>query len=213
LVAGLALTAAGGVLLGQQAWLLAKATLAERWVEQAFEAHLDDGEVHLPWGWADTWPVACLEVPRLAVRRVVLAGASGSTLAFGPGHVDGTALPNRPGNCAVAGHRDGSFAFLRELEPGDRVVLTTRGEVRDYTVDETTVRSMWDVEVMEPTARRTLTLITCYPFDGSPGSPWRYVVTARSVERAPDGPRVRWRDLAAGRSPGGRDADLGDPPY
>jgi sortase A len=174
----------GGALLGQQAWLSVKAALAERLIERAFDAHLDDGRVHLPWRWADTWPVARLEVPRLGVRRVVLAGASGSTLAFGPGNVDGTALPNRSGNSAVAGHRDAWFAFLRDLEHGDRVVLTTHDDVRAYIVVETAVHSMWDVEVLEPSADRRLTLITCYPFEGPPRSPWRYVVTV-AEERAP----------------------------
>ena len=177
-VAGFALLSTGGALLGQQAWLLVKAGVAERLIERAFVAHLEDGRVHLPWRWADTWPLARIEVPRLGVTRTVLAGASGSTLAFGPGHVDGTALPNRSGNSALAGHRDGWFAFLQELETRDRVVLTTHGEVRVYTVVETGVRSMWDVEVLEPSAGRQLTLITCYPFDGPPGGPWRYVVTA-----------------------------------
>jgi sortase A len=183
-LAGCALLVTGGALLGQQAWLWGKAALAERLIERAFDAHLDDGRVHLPWRWADTWPVARLEVPRLGVRRIVLTGASGSTLAFGPGHVDGTALPNRSGNSAVAGHRDSWFAFLRELDRGDRVVLTTHDEVRVYTVVETAVRSMWDVEVLEPSAGRRLTLITCYPFDGPPRSPWRYVVTG-AEERGP----------------------------
>jgi len=76
---GLGLLGGGGALLGEQAWLSVKASLAERLIEHAFAAHLEDGGVHRPWRWADTHPIARLEVPRLGVERIVLAGASGSS--------------------------------------------------------------------------------------------------------------------------------------
>ena len=37
--------------------------------------------------------MARLSVPRLGLERHVLAGAHGRSLAFGPGHLDGTPLP------------------------------------------------------------------------------------------------------------------------
>jgi hypothetical protein len=58
---------------------------------------LSGGETVKPWPWADTWPIARLSAPRHGVDLFVLAGATGRTLAFGPGHVDGTARPGRPG--------------------------------------------------------------------------------------------------------------------
>ena len=167
----------GGLLLGQQAWLAAKARLAEHLIDRAFAAHLRDGEPHRPWSWADTHPVGRLEVPRLAIERLVLAGASGSSLAFGPGHIDGTAALNRSGNSVVAGHRDSWFAFLRELRVGDEVVVTTRDGVRRFRVVDTGVHSMWDTDVAASTNDARLTLVTCYPFDGLVGSTRRYVVT------------------------------------
>ena len=115
------------------------------------------------------------------MRRTVLAGASGSSLAFGPGHVDGTATPNRQGNCVVAGHRDSWFAFLKELRIGDEVVVTTRDGVRRYRVAGTDVHSMWDTDVAAATDGSRLTLVTCFPFDGLVGSTRRYVVTCLPV--------------------------------
>lgn len=167
----------GAALLGEQAWLWAKAGLAERLIERAFVAHLDDGEVHPPWSWADTRPIARLEVPRIGLDRIVLAGSSGSSLAFGPGHVDGTAAPNRPGNCVLAGHRDSWFAFLDELQVGDEIRLETREARRCYRVQSLEVRSAWDGEVLEPAAGRRLTLVTCYPFHGLRPGDRRYVVS------------------------------------
>ena len=153
-LSALVLASAGGGLLAEQAYLTAKARVAEVLIRRAFEAHLLDGAAHRPWGWADMHPVAQLEVPRLGVVRTVLAGASGSSLAFGPGHIDGTAAPNAAGNCALAGHRDGSFAFLRDLLVSD----------------------MRDVDLLRPTEDSRVTLITCYPFHGLRRSDLRYVV-------------------------------------
>jgi sortase A len=170
---------ASGLLLGERAWLSAKARLAAALVDAAFRQHLLDGAAHRPWSWADTHPVARLEVPRLGVRRTVLEGASGSSLAFGPGHVDGTAAPNARGNCVLAGHRDSWFAFLSRLTLGDQLRLRTRqGEVR-YEVTWAGVVSMWDRDTTAASTDRRLTLVTCYPFDGLTESEWRFVVRCR----------------------------------
>lgn len=180
-VLGAAFVVLGALLLAEQAWIGGKGLLAEWLIERAFVAHLDDGEPHRPWAWADTHPVARLSVPRLGIRRTILAGAAGSSLAFGPGHVDGTAPPNREGNCVLAGHRDSWFAFLEKLHEGDDLILETRNGERRYRVVATAVRSMWDERVAAETSTRRLTLVTCYPFDGLLGSDQRYVVVAEPV--------------------------------
>ena len=118
-VVALLLLSAGGGLLGRRVYIEAKALLAHLLIERALAAHLRDGAPHRPWAWADTYPIAVLTIDRLHVRRPVLAGASGTSLAFGAGHIDGTAPPNGPGHTVLAGHRDREFEFLRDLLPGD----------------------------------------------------------------------------------------------
>ena len=166
----------GGLTLGEQGWLAAKACAARVLIDRAFEAHLEDGREHTPWSWADVHPVARLTAPRLGVERIVLSGASGSSLAFGPGHVDGTARPGEPGNVAIAGHRDDAFAFLGDLRPGDALTLETRAGARRCMVRDLRVVSMWDESVLQPTPGDRLTLITCWPLDGLVGSTERLVV-------------------------------------
>ncbi len=80
----------GLVLVGQGLWIHAKALLAQVLLERAFEQTLATGAPVKPWPWADTWPVARIEFPRLGKSVIVLAGSSGQALAFGPGHVEGT---------------------------------------------------------------------------------------------------------------------------
>jgi sortase A len=173
------LAGTGLVLLGGQGYLDAKAALAAVLIDRAWAEHLADGRDHRPWPWADMRPVARIEVPRIRVGRTVLSGASGESLAFGLGHVSGTALPGGPGNCAIAGHRDSWAAFMRDLKVGDEVRVRTRAGWRRYRVASLAVVAKDRIEVLEPAGAGRLTLITCYPFSGLMRSPWRLVVVCR----------------------------------
>ena len=78
----------------------------------------------------------CAQVDRGNVvrERAILSSASGGSLAFGLGHLDGTALPNEPGTCAVLGHRDTWASFLRDVKPGETVRVRTHRGVTEYRV-------------------------------------------------------------------------------
>jgi len=177
-VVALLLLSSGGGLLGRRLYVEGKALLAHLLIERALALHLRDGAPHPPWAWADTYPIAVLTVDRLRVRCPVLAGASGTSLAFGAGHIDGTAPPNAPGHSVLAGHRDREFEFLRDLAPGDVLRLRTPGAVREYLGAGAGVVPRADGTALQPTAGDRLTLVTCYPFGGLWRSPLRYVVTA-----------------------------------
>ncbi len=170
------LAGTGLVLLGGQAYLRAKAALAGVLIDRALEASLSDGRAHPPWPWADMRPLARLDVPRNGLRRTVLSGATGQSLAFGLAHVSGTALPGEPGNCVIAGHRDTWAAFMRSLDVGDEVRLQTRAGLWRYRVQSVTVLERERVDALDPGGEDRLTLITCYPFSGLLRSPWRLVI-------------------------------------
>lgn len=70
-------------------------------------------------------------------RFTVLQGTDQATLAAGPGHYKGTALPGRRGNFAVAGHRIGRgapFGDLDRLESCDALVVETESQWYVYRV-------------------------------------------------------------------------------
>ncbi|CAN5882181.1 hypothetical protein BH24ACT15_BH24ACT15_05430 [soil metagenome] len=101
---------------------------------------------------------------------VVVQGTGSESLAKGPGRYAGTALPGRPGNFAVAGHRTtygGPFYHLDKLRPGDRIHVkaVTGGHV--YEVRRTAVldaRETWALRPYPLHGRRPLmTLTTCAP--------------------------------------------------
>ena len=175
---------------GRAAWIAGKARLAQHLVRDAWGKTLAGAGEARPWPWADTHPVARLVVPGQGVDVFVLAGASGRTMAFGPGHLSGTPRPGEPGNSVVSGHRDTHFAFLRRLRDGDAIVVERRdGRRRRYVVEGARIvdhRATW---VARDAGDTRLTLVTCYPFDAiRPGGSLRYVVTARLAEEQ-GGPR------------------------
>ena len=165
--------------LGAAGYVQAKAALAQHLIAGAWASALK-GESRAPWPGADTRPVARLTVPSRGVALYVLAGTSGRSLAFGPGHVDGTALPGSSGNSVIVAHRDTHFAFLRELDPDAEIAIEdAKGRVTRYRVREVAVVDKGDTRVLDAADTPQLTLITCWPFDAvAPGTPYRYVVIA-----------------------------------
>jgi len=166
--------------LGETAYIHAKAWLAQRLIAAAWDKSRESGVGVKPWPWADTYPVARIDAPRQRARLMVLSGASGRTLAFGPGHVAGTPLPGENGNSVVSGHRDTHFAFLRELRSGDvLMVQAPSGGVARYVVSAAEVVHRKDMRVLLDAGDDRLTLVTCFPFDSLvPGGSSRYVVVA-----------------------------------
>ena len=173
---------AGMAIGGEGLWIYTKAKLAQLLLEISWRSALA-GEQRKPWPWADTHAIARLTIERDHTAVIVLAGASGRTMAFGPGHLDGTAMPGDSGNCVITAHRDTHFAPLRYLGPGDILTLQRPdGRMVRYRVQATRVVRKNDTSVLQQDARTRLTLITCYPFDAvRPGTPLRWVVIAQKV--------------------------------
>jgi sortase A len=136
-----ALFLAGGIwMFGQTAWIEAKAIVAQVLLERAFSHSILLGKPVKAWSWADTVPVARIEVPRLRADAIVLKGASGEALAFGPALLNETALPGAPGTSVIAAHRDTHFAFLKDVVKGDVIkVMRSDGLTFTYRVTGTRI--------------------------------------------------------------------------
>jgi sortase A len=173
------LVGAGLYLTGEAAWIRTKAKLAQYLIAEAWEETQAGVVGARPWPWADMTPLAILEAPGQRIRQVVLSGASGRNLAFGPNHIDASARPDALGTVVLAGHRDTHFAFLESIQQGEKLTLTDRsGTRRDFRVESLEVAGprTTDLRLGDGTS---LVLVTCYPFDAiDAGGPLRYVVTA-----------------------------------
>ena len=173
----------GFVQLGQGAYIPAKAWFAQELMQRAWTRAADDGDRHAPWPWADTWPVARLSARSGEIDLIVLAGGSGRTLAFGPGHLSASALPGEAGNSVIAGHRDTHFNFLRDIKMGESLVIEKIGGRKHlYKVIGIDVVDSRRGSLVLDTETPVLSLVTCYPFDAvEPGGPLRFVVTAKML--------------------------------
>ena len=176
------LALAGLLLFGQGAYIHAKALLAQVLLERAFSETIASGREVKPWSWADTWPVARIEVKRLHARTIVLAGSSGQALAFGPGHVEMTPDAGERGVAVYSAHRDTHFSFLKDVAIGDEIVVTRRdGQAFRYRADSTSI-VRFDASGIDPlTDGYELVLSTCWPFDAVTPGPERYVLHATMI--------------------------------
>lgn len=181
----------GTVCVTGAAWIQMKAYAAQILIAAAWTRNLHGSEDARPWPWADTTPVARLTVLGLRRRElVVLEGASGRNLAFGPAHDSASVLPGERGNSIIAGHRDTHFGFLRQLRRGDRLLVQrTDGSTYTFAVTDLRVVDSRRASLALDESSPRLTLVTCYPFDAMiPGGPLRFVVTADLIAGAGNTP-------------------------
>lgn len=127
--------------------------------------------------------VGMLDVPRLNLSTPVIEGDDDRTLQRAVGHLPDTPLPWEAGNSALAGHRDGLFRPLKDIEVGDEIRFRTSGAEFRYRVTATAIVDPDDVSVLQARNRNALTLITCYPFSFVGTAPRRFIVHAEIDSR------------------------------
>lgn len=135
-------------------------------------------------------PLAVLRIPRINLDVPVLEGTSEATLNGAVGHVETTVLPGAAGNSGIAGRCDGLFRGLKNVAPGDAVDLETLQGIEHYRIQRTWVVTPDDVSVLDSTPTRSLTLMTCFPFDAAGSAARRYAVRAVHVGHSDFAPRT-----------------------
>ena len=130
-------------------------------------------------------PIAQLSMPRLDVSVVVAEGVSATVLRRAVGHVPQSARPGESGNVVLAGHRDTFLRALKDLHPGDLLVLEGAASRDVYRVERLFVVAPTEVGVMADPGYPALTIITCYPFHFVGRAPQRFVARARRVDGTP----------------------------
>lgn len=180
-LAGVLFVMLGVMLVGQGAYIRVKAVFAQVLLERAWQTTLATGHETRAWSWADTHPVARISFPSLGRSAIVLEEAGGEALAFGPAHVAGSPLPGMRGTSVIGGHRDTHFEFLKLLQVGDAVTVTTAdNRVVSYRITGTAIVHPQASGIATEGDRPRLALVTCYPFDAVGHSPLRYVVFAEA---------------------------------
>ena len=112
-----------------------------------------------------------LEIPKIHVKMILYHGTSDETLAVGAGHLEGSSLPvgGASTHTVITAHSGmkimRAFDDIRELEAGDRILLTTLGKQLIYEVENSETVLPYETESLAiiPGEDR-LTLITCTPY-------------------------------------------------
>jgi sortase A len=97
----------------------------------------------------------------------VVQGDGWEQLKRGVGQHIGSANPGARGNLVLSAHNDiygERFRDLDQLSPGDEILVSTASFEFIYRVTSISIVEPTDVSVMAPTERRTITLISCYPY-------------------------------------------------
>ncbi|MDK4731086.1 class GN sortase [Rhizobium sp. CNPSo 3490] len=179
-IAGLAFY--GLALIGDGFLLKAKAEISQILLKRAFAAELSGKETK-PWPWADFTTMARVRAPRLGKDAIVLSGASGEALAFGPAWLANTPQPGDEGTSVIAAHRDTHFRWLQYIRPGDTIEVTRRdGKLLTFKAGQGRI-APWDASGIDPASDgRHLVLATCWPFDATERGPLRYILEAELVD-------------------------------
>lgn len=111
-------------------------------------------------------PIFVLKIPAISLKTQVYEGTTKRVLMSGPGHLKGSAMPGKSGNCVISGHRvtfGGPFYRLDRLHPGDLIIIE-HGQKR-YLYEVKWVKRVKpdEVWVVKITSTPSVTLTTCDP--------------------------------------------------
>jgi len=95
---------------------------------------------------------------------MVAEGTFPRTLRIAAGHIPGTALPGKPGNVAIAAHRDTFFRRLGDLKSGDLIRITVPGRQYIYSVRSPMSSVPTRRGVLEPFHESVVDAGHLYPF-------------------------------------------------
>jgi len=119
-----------------------------------------------------------LAIPSVGLEVPVYPTDSELLMDRGSGVIDGMSYPHESGNIGIAGHRDGYFRVLKDVQPGDQILLQTLQGPKQFVINSTQIVEIDDMSLLQDTDEQTVTLVTCYPFYFVGHAPQRFIVTA-----------------------------------
>jgi sortase A len=122
-----------------------------------------------------------LSIRSLGLAVPIYADTREVHLNRGVGLIAATAKPGASGNVGIAGHRDGYFRALKDIESGDTIEVITAERAYVYRVRRVAVVERDDAALLRSTDTPMVTLVTCYPFYFVGHAPQRFVVQGELV--------------------------------
>lgn len=111
-----------------------------------------------------------LVIPKIGVKIPIVEGEDESVLENGAWRMPQTSAPDKGSNTVIAGHRwkykppsEKTFYLLDELEMGDAFQIYWQGYEYDYQVASISIVLPTELDVLNPTEKPIVTLLTCHP--------------------------------------------------
>ena len=108
-----------------------------------------------------------IQIPALNVDAPVVQGDGWEQLKKGVAQHVGTPNPGQKGNLVLSAHNDifgEIFRDLDKLKAGDKIIIYTNQNPYTYLVTNSQIVLPTQVEVMSPSEKATISLISCYPY-------------------------------------------------
>ncbi len=108
-----------------------------------------------------------IEIASIGVSAPVVRGDDWETLKLGVGHHIGSANPGERSNMVLSAHNDiygEIFRHLDQMQLEDEIIVHTQTRSYRYVVKAKRIIEPTQVEVMDPTRKPVVTLISCYPY-------------------------------------------------
>jgi sortase A len=108
-----------------------------------------------------------IQIPAIKVDAPIVQGDGWEQLKKGVGQYIGSPNPGKKGNMVLSAHNDiygEIFRYLDKLKTGDQIIIYSMQHQYIYLVTGSKIVGGNQVEVMAPTDRPTVTLISCYPY-------------------------------------------------
>ena len=106
-------------------------------------------------------------IPSIGVDAPVVLGDDWESLKLGVGHHLGSANPGERSNMVLSAHNDifgEIFRYLPDLQMEDEILVHTASQTFRYQVRAKRIIEPTQVDVMAPTRKPVVTLISCYPY-------------------------------------------------
>ena len=128
-----------------------------------------------------------LEIEGTTINAPLFFGDSKNELNKGVGQYNASSYIGCGGTVLIGGHNHTYFKGLKQVEVGDKVIITTNYGTYTYEVTHTAIKGSTDTTAYDLKAtEENLVLYTCYPFDTLGLTPQRYFVYGKYVS----GPKV-----------------------
>jgi sortase A len=108
-----------------------------------------------------------IQIPAIGIDAPIVQGDGWEQLKKGVGQHIGTPNPGQKGNIVLSAHNDVFGEIFRELDKlkeGDQIIVFNNQRAFTYVIRQTQIVEPTQVEVMAPTQKPVVTLISCYPY-------------------------------------------------